>query len=72
MKFYETKKGRAPRVAWISQNGDVIDAGTLAYQIRTFHPALVGAHISRQIEALGLSNSFASGTTPGPLPWTFA
>lgn len=72
MKFYETKKGRPQRVAWIAENGDVIDAGTLEDQIRAFHPALVGAHIARQIEAMGLSGSFERGTTPSTLPWTFA
>lgn len=72
MKFYDTKKGRPPRVAWIADNGDVIDAGTLADQIRAFYPSLVGAHISKQIEALKLAGSFERGTTPAPLPWTFA
>lgn len=72
MKFYETKKGRAPRVAWIDENGDVVDAFSLADQIRQFHPDMVGAHIARQIEALGLSESFERGATPAALPWTFA
>lgn len=72
MKFYETKKGRAARVAWITESGETVDAGVLADQIRQFHTTLIGAHISRQIEALGLTESFKRGITPAPLPYTFA
>jgi hypothetical protein len=40
--------------------------------IAALHPDLVGAHIFRQLDALGLYQSFIDGETPYGLPYSFS
>lgn len=71
-KWFETRLGTAPQVAWINEDGTAVDRAVLAQRIRVEHPALVGAHISAQNRALGLECLFETGTTPAQLPWSWA
>ena len=72
MSHYSTPPGHAPEPAFIGPSGTVYDAGALGCAIRERHPALIVEHIGVQLEALGLSDEIARGTTPYPLPFSFA
>ena len=52
-------------------NGTRIWYSTIAQRIRDDHPALVGKHISKQLEAVGLYDAMLAGSTPCSLPYTF-
>ncbi len=44
----------------------------LGERIRADFPEMVGRHISVQLEALGLFETFQAGNSIGQLPYTFA
>lgn len=70
-KWFETRLGVSPKIAWINEDGTVVDRAALAARIRAEHPALAGAHIRVQNAALGLECLFETGTTPAQLPWSW-
>lgn len=53
-------------------DGTRIQYSNIAQRIRDNHPETLGAHISVQLEALGLYDAMLAGSTPCSLPYTFA
>lgn len=68
---FQTKIGRQSQIAWI--DGEMTyDSSQIAREILEFFPQLKGQHIRKQLECIGLIESFDRGHTPFQLPHTFA
>jgi hypothetical protein len=52
-------------------DGSKLFYADIATRIRNENPGMIGAHISDQLEALGLLDAMRKGSTPFPLPYSF-
>ena len=69
---YGPSLGRPAYGYFVGGNGLAYDFGRIKQELKNMMGYPKGAHISVQLEFLGLTKEFETGSSPCELPYTFA